>query len=281
MTVALVKALGLRTLGSNEELLGEFGDGVVWLAVKPQVLPKLAKDGLGSARLLVSILAGTTISTIHSLASPARPPVIRVMPNAPAVVGKGMSVFASSDNATEAQVCSPLLSRPVTESSCVEGELVSLMMGTVGEVVEVEEGLIDAVTGISGSGPAFVSFPSSTPIPSGSPRLVPFPGIHDPGGAVRRERGERDPAGPRGQTRPPDAPRKSSIQGDFSFQEQGPCAGGSGGGAVDGVSPRGPQERRLQPGRDDDRWRGGAGAGQGPIHRVTAQPGAEGDCSTG
>jgi pyrroline-5-carboxylate reductase len=114
---------------------------VLILAVKPQnmrqVLEQL-RQSLTAEHLVISIAAGITIASIvEGLGSKVR--VVRVMPNTPALVGKGASAFALGPGV-----------RPEDEA------VVSAFLGSVGQAVCVPESLLDAVTGLSGSGPAFV-----------------------------------------------------------------------------------------------------------------------------
>lgn len=115
---------------------------VALLAVKPQMmgaaLPALQAIGNGKT-LFVSIAAGTTIATLEGVLG-ARTPVVRVMPNTPAMVGRGISGLCGNANATPAQLA-----------------LARALMAAVGKVVDLEgEHQIDAVTAVSGSGPAYV-----------------------------------------------------------------------------------------------------------------------------
>lgn len=119
------------------------GNGAILLAVKPQVLPEIAPE-IGPAlaegrpsRLVLSILAGVTNRTIASLGPAARP--IRVMPNTPAQVARGMSALAPSEASTPEDLAR---ARALFEA--------------VGRVVELPEDLIDAFTALAGSGPAYV-----------------------------------------------------------------------------------------------------------------------------
>jgi len=115
----------------------------VLLAVKPQDAPGvLAEIGpaLRPGAVLVSICAGIPTASIES-ALPAGTPVVRVMPNTPAKVGEGMSAVSGGSAATEAHL-----------------EFASSMMGSVGKVVTVPEKYQDAVTAVSGSGPAYVFY---------------------------------------------------------------------------------------------------------------------------
>ena len=105
----------------------------------PQVLREIATFGTDPNRiLLVSIAAGVTISCIENfIFNHAR--VIRAMPNTPALVGKGAAAFSPGTHATSEDI-----------------QFVSSLFASVGKVVEVPEKLMNAVTGLSGSGPAFV-----------------------------------------------------------------------------------------------------------------------------
>jgi pyrroline-5-carboxylate reductase len=110
------------------------------LAVKPQVLDGVLKEvGAELAKaLVVSIVAGVPISRITDACGQGGR-VIRAMPNTPALVQQGMTALAIGDGVQEKDVASV---RSIFES--------------VGKVVPVEERLMDAVTGLSGSGPAYV-----------------------------------------------------------------------------------------------------------------------------
>jgi pyrroline-5-carboxylate reductase len=88
--------------------------------------------------LTISVAAGVTIASIREkIGGSAR--VCRVMPNTPALIGEGLSAYSLSDN------CTP-----------EDARLVERIFGACGEVLSVPESLMDAVTGLSGSGPAFV-----------------------------------------------------------------------------------------------------------------------------
>jgi pyrroline-5-carboxylate reductase len=117
-------------------------DGVrmVVLAVKPQILPEVLvalRPNLTAETLLVSIAAGVSLQKLRDLAGSA-PVVARAMPNTPALVGSGATAI-SFDGAAEADI----------------SEVLSFFE-SVGIALRVEEKLMDAVTGLSGSGPAYV-----------------------------------------------------------------------------------------------------------------------------
>ena len=122
---------------SNEEIF-EQSDFVV-LAVKPQHAAVALEtiDGSLNEPLVISIMAGVTISRIQELTRAKR--VVRVMPNTPCLVGEGASGITAGDNVDDKDL-----------------KHVSELLQSVGKVVEVAEEHIDAVTGVSGSGPAYV-----------------------------------------------------------------------------------------------------------------------------
>jgi pyrroline-5-carboxylate reductase len=115
---------------------------VALLAVKPQMmgtaLPALQALGNGST-LFVSIAAGTTIASFEA-ALGAQTPIVRTMPNTPAMVGRGITALCRNGRVFDADM-----------------DLARALMSAVGEVVILDrEDLIDAVTAVSGSGPAYV-----------------------------------------------------------------------------------------------------------------------------
>ncbi|OYW17530.1 MAG: pyrroline-5-carboxylate reductase [Planctomycetales bacterium 12-60-4] len=114
---------------------------VIILAVKPQQMASVLvslQPHLESRHLVVSIAAGVTLKSMSTVLGAAHR-LIRVMPNTPCLVGAGASAFALGESATSA-----------------DAELVQKLVATVGISAQVSESLLDAVTGLSGSGPAFV-----------------------------------------------------------------------------------------------------------------------------
>jgi pyrroline-5-carboxylate reductase len=111
---------------------------VVFVAVKPQDIQGVLEGIRKTGRLLISIAAGVAIGRIEGLCPQAR--VVRVMPNTPCLVGAMAAGYAFGSRA-----------RPE------DRELVEQLLGAAGYAAEVEERLLDAVTGLSGSGPAFVA----------------------------------------------------------------------------------------------------------------------------
>jgi pyrroline-5-carboxylate reductase len=113
---------------------------VLLLAIKPQALETVLQDltDLPSTPLVLSILAGTTLDRLQK--GFPHSPIIRVMPNTPATVGAGVTALAPGEGVTRENLA-----------------LAQNIFASVGQVVEVPESLMDAVTGLSGSGPAFVA----------------------------------------------------------------------------------------------------------------------------
>ncbi len=119
------------------------GAGIVVVAVKPQdIAPVLAelRAAVHPGTLVVSLCAGLP-TTLFEGALPAGTPVVRVMPNTPMLVGEAMSAMSAGRHATAAQL-----------------DEVEKMLGSVGRVVRVPEAQQDAVTALSGSGPAYFFF---------------------------------------------------------------------------------------------------------------------------
>lgn len=134
----LKSQFGIRVGPANREAAA-WADVVV-LAVKPQTLPAVFSE-LGpilAHALVISIVAGVTIRTIAEQIAGAMK-VVRAMPNIPALVREGMTALA--------------LGSAVSED---DSRLARTVFEAVGRVVLVEERLMDAVTGLSGSGPAYV-----------------------------------------------------------------------------------------------------------------------------
>jgi pyrroline-5-carboxylate reductase len=131
--------VGAKTTESNVEV-AKFAN-VLILATKPdQVASALAEisGAFGKSHVLISIAAGVTLAKLEANL-PANARVVRVMPNTPALVGAGASAFAPGKNATTA-----------------DAELATKLLSAVGVALQVKESLLDAVTGLSGSGPAYV-----------------------------------------------------------------------------------------------------------------------------
>jgi pyrroline-5-carboxylate reductase len=125
--------------GGNARAVG--AAKVVVLGVKPAGIVELAREiapHLAADAVVVSIAAGTTTAAIEAVL-PASVSVVRVMPNTPSTVGLGVSGVAGGGRATEDDVA-----------------LVARMFEAVGDVIVLDESQIDALSTISGSGPAYV-----------------------------------------------------------------------------------------------------------------------------
>lgn len=115
---------------------------IVLVAVKPQMmadaLPSLQAMGNGTT-LFLSVAAGVTIPNFEKILGDETP-IIRAMPNTPAAVGKGITAIIGNGRTDEAHLT-----------------LAEALLGAVGQTVRLDdEGQMDAVTGVSGSGPAYV-----------------------------------------------------------------------------------------------------------------------------
>jgi pyrroline-5-carboxylate reductase len=136
----LTKNFGVNALDENASAV--MGANVIVLAVKPQILQEVVTP-LGSlvaeARpLLISVAAGVTSSSIERWVG-GQPALIRVMPNTPALIGAGISALYANSNVSDDQ-----------------GTLAEKIMAAVGKTIWIkEETLMDAVTAVSGSGPAY------------------------------------------------------------------------------------------------------------------------------
>lgn len=135
---AFARETGARATESNIAV-AKFA-GVIVVAVKPGCVKDLlaeVRSHITPRRLVVSIAAGVTIGQLEgSLDAGAR--VVRVMPNTPALIGASASAFARGRAAT-----------------AEDGALARRLLEAVGIVFELKEPLLDAVTGLSGSGPAY------------------------------------------------------------------------------------------------------------------------------
>lgn len=136
---ALHHAHGVRTSADNAAAVADAQ--VVVLSVKPQVFPSLLPTlapAIHGDQLIISIMAGVRLATIEAgLGVAAR--VVRAMPNTPALVGAGATALA-----------------PGALASATDMDTAEAVFDAVGLTERVEEHLLDAVTALSGSGPAYV-----------------------------------------------------------------------------------------------------------------------------
>jgi pyrroline-5-carboxylate reductase len=140
-TARLRDEIGVNVAESHADLLARAG--TIVLASKPQDVHKVLEAVARAARpehLFISIAAGIAIKVFQErLGAAAR--IVRVMPNTPAMIGCGAAGVARGPKATDADLARALA-----------------IFGAVGVAVEVAEPLLDAVTGLSGSGPAYVFY---------------------------------------------------------------------------------------------------------------------------
>ena len=133
----LADKYGVVAAASNSELAGKVE--TVVLSVKPQNMTEVLeglKGAIAAETLVVSIAAGIKVANVAAVLGDA--PIIRVMPNTPALIGEGASALFANERAK------PLVEKALT------------VFSSVGKAVVVEdEDLIDAVTAVSGSGPAY------------------------------------------------------------------------------------------------------------------------------
>jgi pyrroline-5-carboxylate reductase len=133
------RATGGRTTKDNAQVAGQ--SDVIFLAVKPQQMAGVIaglRGKISAEKLVVSIAAGIRLAALaKGLGGEVR--LVRVMPNTPCLVGQGACGFCLGERAT-----------------VDDGRLVEQLLGAVGVAYQLDEKLLDAVTGLSGSGPAFV-----------------------------------------------------------------------------------------------------------------------------
>ncbi len=125
------------TVASNNAYVAKNSEYVL-IAVKPQSFPSIANE-LEGAEYVISIMAGVKTDTILSSVKTLRG-MVRIMPNAPAMVGRGMSALCFISSTKE------------------DEEFVTNIFNSVGKTLLMDESKIDAVTAISGSGPAYVYY---------------------------------------------------------------------------------------------------------------------------
>ncbi len=135
----LEKETGIKTTQENKKVTS--GSDIIILAIKPNVMGDILeelKSDITPEHLVVSIAAGIPLSFIESFLNKGCR-AIRVMPNTPCLVGETAAGYALGKNATQN-----------------DGELVGHLLNAVGKSFLLEEKHLDAVTGLSGSGPAFI-----------------------------------------------------------------------------------------------------------------------------
>lgn len=148
-----------KTTDSNQIVLDN--SEVVLLAIKPQIFADVTSNLTINTQvntpLILSILAGVNLEKLGQQFPQL--PIIRVMPNTPALVGEGMSAITPNQLVNESQL-----------------QLAFFLLESIGSVIQVAEYMMDAVTGLSGSGPAFVALMiealADGGVASGLPRTI-------------------------------------------------------------------------------------------------------------
>jgi pyrroline-5-carboxylate reductase len=129
---------GAKIVAENSDVVSQAD--IVILAVKPQQMCDVLagiRDAIRGDALIVSIAAGVTLARLAAGLPPGQR-IVRVMPNTPCLIGRGASAYSLGTSATED-----------------DGSLVGQLLSAVGVAHQVPEEQLDAVTGLSGSGPAF------------------------------------------------------------------------------------------------------------------------------
>jgi len=133
------KEFSIETFSSNIQMVNK--SDVIILAIKPQVMEKVLNELKGQIKqehLLISIVAGIPIVFISKVLG-NNLKIIRVMPNAPAIVKEGISAISHGKNISHKELA-----------------LAEDIFNSIGKTVFLEESYLDAVTGLSGSGPAYI-----------------------------------------------------------------------------------------------------------------------------
>lgn len=134
----------VKAVPDNRELVEK--SDILILAVKPQVVKKVIeniRDLMDAKKLLVSIAAGVPISTLLTVLKTGgqdrKYNIVRTMPNTPALVQEGVTAIAAGENVSKVDI-----------------QIAHRLFSAVGKTVDVDEVHLDAVTGLSGSGPAYI-----------------------------------------------------------------------------------------------------------------------------
>ena len=156
--IFLADRYGVQVTGDNVQAAE--ASELLLLAIKPQIFSQVTQQILGSLNpsvVIVSILAGISLPQLEA-AFPNHA-VIRAMPNTPAQVGAGVTAIARGTHVTDNQF-----------------NLAKKVLSAVGSVVEVPESMMDAVTGLSGSGPGYIALVvealADGGVASGLPRAI-------------------------------------------------------------------------------------------------------------
>ncbi len=133
----------IKVTGDNRDIAAK--SDILILAVKPQVVKKVLEeihDLVDASKLIVSIVAGVSIITIEEILRSGQDKnisIVRTMPNTPALVQEGVTAIASGEHVSKTDI-----------------KVSHRLFEAVGKTVDVDESNMDAVTGLSGSGPAYI-----------------------------------------------------------------------------------------------------------------------------
>jgi len=135
----LMEEFGIKLAADNPELMKQCD--IVVLSIKPQIVVEVLDEVASvydDSKLIISILAGVTTAVIEKFFQ-GSPRVVRVMPNTPALVGEGASAICRGHHSSQEDI-----------------QVVKQLFESVGKVQLIDERQMDAVTGLSGSGPAYI-----------------------------------------------------------------------------------------------------------------------------
>ena len=133
------KELEVQVTTDNNQVIDD--STVIFLAIKPQNMLEVLdniKDSITEDKIIVSIAAGVKIKTIEGIIGKKK--IVRVMPNTPCLVGEMAAGFSPNKELLEQEI-----------------ETIEIILKSSGKVVRIDESALDAVTGLSGSGPAYVA----------------------------------------------------------------------------------------------------------------------------
>jgi pyrroline-5-carboxylate reductase len=136
----LAETYGVLVTSHNREALAA---PVIGLAIKPAQLPEVLREvgpDWPETTLAISIVAGARLERLASFFPRGVPPIVRAMPNTPCVIGQGITAIAGNERVDARHL-----------------EVAHALFGAVGRVLDLPETYFDAVTGLSGSGPAYVT----------------------------------------------------------------------------------------------------------------------------
>jgi len=133
------KSLNINATDNNKEIYKN--SDIIFLSVKPNIIKNILivlKDIINPSKLIISIAAGVKINFIENILE-KNIPIVRVMPNTPVMVKSGVLVYTFNKNVNE-----------------TDQKIIEEILKSVGEVMFLEEKYFDVVTGLSGSGPAYI-----------------------------------------------------------------------------------------------------------------------------